>query len=183
MNVWFAPEFTVTAPLGLIAPFAPVYMERITQLINKTNQFNLTTRRYTFAEVESIASDPAYVSLYGRLTDKFGDNGLVSVIIGRQEGQCLHLDLWLMSCRVLRRDMEAAMFDALAKACRERGITEMCGYYFRTPKNDMVSSHYAGLGFQLVDSNGGTNSIWKLQLPPDYVPRNKHIQLKEMVHA
>ena len=166
-----------------IAPFAPVYMERITQLINKTNQFNLTTRRYTFAEVESIASDPAYVSLYGRLTDKFGDNGLVSVIIGRKEGQCLHLDLWLMSCRVLRRDMEAAMFDALAKACRERGITEMCGYYFRTPKNDMVSGHYAGLGFQLVDSNGGTNSIWKLQLSPDYVPRNKHIQLKEMVHA
>jgi len=166
-----------------IAPFAPIYMERITQLINKTNQFNLTTRRYTFVEVESIASDPAYISLYGRLIDKFGDNGLVSVIIGRQEGHRLHLDLWLMSCRVLRRDMEAAMFDALVKACRERGITELYGYYFRTPKNDMVSGHYSGLGFELADSNGGVNSIWKLLLPSDYSLRNKHIQVKEIVHA
>ena len=66
-----------------IAPFRPVYLERITQLINKTNQFNLTTRRYTGGEVEAIAQDPGFITLYGRLTDKFGDNGLVSVLIGQ----------------------------------------------------------------------------------------------------
>ena len=66
-----------------IGPFSPVYLERITQLINKTNQFNLTTRRYTSAEVETISRDPSYITLYGRLADRFGDNGLVSVLIGR----------------------------------------------------------------------------------------------------
>ena len=66
-----------------IAPFRAVYLERITQLINKTNQFNLTTRRYTSGEVEAIAQDPGFITLYGRLTDKFGDNGLVSVLIGK----------------------------------------------------------------------------------------------------
>ena len=98
-----------------IERFRPVYMERIAQLTNKTNQFNLTTRRYTLAEMEAIARDPQYIGLYGRLADKFGDNGLISVVLGRREGSMLHLDLWLMSCRVLKRDMELAMLDALAE--------------------------------------------------------------------
>ena len=76
----FLASLEMTAEIG---PFLPVYLERITQLINKTNQFNLTTRRYTSGEVEAIAQDPAFITLYGRLTDKFGDNGLVSVLIGQ----------------------------------------------------------------------------------------------------
>jgi FkbH-like protein len=92
-----------------IGPFVPVYLERITQLINKTNQFNLTTRRYTSAEVEAISRNSAFVTLYGRLADRFGDNGLVSVLIGRVSGQTVELDIWLMSCRVLKREMEFAM--------------------------------------------------------------------------
>ena len=76
----FLASLEMTAEIG---PFSPVYLERITQLINKTNQFNLTTRRYTSAEVEAIAQDPAFITLYGRLADKFGDNGLVSVVVGR----------------------------------------------------------------------------------------------------
>ena len=76
----FLASLEMTAEIG---PFVPVYLERITQLINKTNQFNLTTRRYTSAEVEAIAQDPGFITLYGRLADRFGDNGLVSVLIGR----------------------------------------------------------------------------------------------------
>ena len=162
-----------------IAPFKPVYLERITQLINKTNQFNLTTKRYTFAEVESIASDPAYITLYGKLTDRFGDNGLVSVIIGRREGHLLHVDLWLMSCRVLKRGMETAMLDSLVAVCREHGVTEIYGYYSRMARNDMVSGHYSGLGFQHVEGKGNSSSVWKLRLTADYVPRNQHIRPRD----
>src|SRR5581483_11472282 len=101
--------------------FRGVYHDRITQLINKTNQFNLTTRRYTPTEVIRAAEDSGHVTLYGRLTDTFGDNGLVSVVIGRMQDRDLHVDLWLMSCRVLKRDMEVAMLDALVSRAAARG--------------------------------------------------------------
>src|SRR5208283_2745481 len=100
--------------------FSPVYLERITQLINKTNQFNLTTKRYTTSEVESISRNSSFVTLYGRLADRFGDNGLVSVLIGSVSGETLEVDLWLMSCRVLNREMEFALFDALIEQCQAR---------------------------------------------------------------
>jgi FkbH-like domain len=114
-----------------VAAFKPVYLDRITQLIGKTNQFNLTTRRYTRAQVEAIAADPSYISLYGKLTDKFGDNGLISVIIGRKENHILHIDLWIMSCRVLKRGMESVMLDALVAECQSQGIGEIRGYYIQ----------------------------------------------------
>ena len=98
-------------------------------MINKTNQFNLTTRRYTSGEVEAIAQDPAFLTLYGRLADKFGDNGLVSVLVGQIADDVLQLDLWLMSCRVLKREMEFAMFDALVEQCQLRGIRKIVGVY------------------------------------------------------
>ncbi len=148
-----------------IAPFSPTYLERITQLINKTNQFNLTTRRYTAAEVAAIADNPAYVNLYGRLADKFGDNGLVSVIIGKTDGSSLHIDLWLMSCRVLKRGMEWAMFDALVARCRERGITRLLGTYLPTEKNKMVAGHYESLGFRPESSNVGASTRWVYDIP------------------
>ncbi len=159
-----------------IAPFKTVYLERITQLINKTNQFNLTTRRYTFPEVERIASDPNYITLYGKLIDKFGDNGLVSVIIGRQKSQSLHIDLWLMSCRVLKRDMELAMVDSLVAACLQHDIKTIYGYYIRTERNDIVCGHYAKLGFEPAGEDEHNQSVWKLELTDAYVPRNKHIK-------
>ena len=133
--------------VGEIDAFSPVYLDRITQLTNKTNQFNLTTRRYTKAEMEAIAADPQYVTLYGRLTDVFGDNGLVSVVIGRREDRTLHVDLWLMSCRVLKRGMEDAMLDALVLRARETGVDSIVGHYIPTPRNGMVAEHYAKLGF------------------------------------
>ena len=140
----FLASLEMTAEIG---PFSPVYLERITQLINKTNQFNLTTRRYTSAEVEAIARDAGFITLYGRLADRFGDNGLVSVLIGRVVDETVELDLWLMSCRVLNREMEFAMFDALVEQCQARGIRKIVGIYIPSKKNSMVAGHYANLGF------------------------------------
>jgi FkbH-like protein len=151
-----------------IKPFLPVYIERITQLTNKTNQFNLTTRRYNLSEIESISKDSNFVTLYGRLGDKFGDNGLVSLIIGSTKGLQLHVDLWIMSCRVLNRKMELAMFRSLLQTCREKGISEIIGFYFKTPKNGMVSDHYKTLGFQPVSEHQKTgDSVWKFAIPED----------------
>ena len=107
-----------------IAEFSPLYLERITQLTNKTNQFNLTTRRYTLAEIEVAMHDPKVIGLSGQLLDRFGDNGVVSVVLGRQETDDLVMELWLMSCRVLKRDMELAMLDALVERARDRGIMQ-----------------------------------------------------------
>ncbi len=161
-----------------IEPFKPIYMERITQLTNKTNQYNLTTRRYTLAEMEAVTDSPGHITLYGKLADRFGDNGLISIIVGRQSDQVLHLDLWLMSCRVLKRDMELAMLDALAHAAIDRGLRTMQGVYLPTKKNMMVADHYERLGFTrartAADAPEGA-SFWTLNLA-GYTDRNTHIK-------
>ncbi|MBA4357670.1 MAG: hypothetical protein C0405_08100, partial [Desulfovibrio sp.] len=159
-----------------IRPFAPVYLERIAQLTNKTNQFNLTTRRYSLAEIEAVAADPAMVHLYGRLTDTFGDNGLVSVVIARVEDHSLDILLWLMSCRVLKRGMEDAMFDALLAQARARGLRELTGSYLPTAKNSMVSEHYARLGFTRVELAENGDSRWRLEPDPAAPPKNSIIR-------
>jgi FkbH-like protein len=159
-----------------IAPFRPVYLERITQLINKTNQFNLTTRRYTGGEVEAIAQDPAFITLYGRLTDKFGDNGLVSVLMGQAAGESLQIDLWLMSCRVLKREMEFAMFDALVEQCQERGLRKIVGIYIPTKKNGMVAAHYASLGFSAMGATSDGGERWSYEVPETYPARTRYIR-------
>jgi FkbH-like protein len=159
-----------------IAPFSPVYLERITQLINKTNQFNLTTRRYTSAEVEAISRDTACVTLYGRLADKFGDNGLVSVLIGRISEETVEVDLWLMSCRVLNREMEFAMFDALVELCQARGIRQIRGVYIPSKKNGMVAGHYAGLGFTELAESSAERGLWQYKVPQPYPPRTRFIR-------
>jgi FkbH-like protein len=164
-----------------IAPLRPAYLERVAQLINKTNQFNLTSKRYTFADIEQIASDDSYVTLYAKLIDKFGESGLISVIIGRRERQSLHLDLWLMSCRVVKREVELAMLDALVAICQQHDITEIYGYYIRSEKNNVVSDHYAKLGFERISGEEHNRSVWRLGLTADYVRRNRHI--KELVGA
>ncbi len=160
-----------------IKPFAPFYMERIAQLSNKTNQFNLTTRRYTQSQIEAAAAAPDKICLYGRLTDKFGDYGVVSGIIGQKDGSNLDIELFLMSCRVLKRGMEQAMFDTLVKKARNLGITTVTGYYFKTPKNGMVATLYRDLGFSLKEQRGD-DSVWLLDLK-DYQPRQDIIAVAE----
>jgi FkbH-like protein len=162
-----------------IEPFKPVYYDRITQLINKTNQFNLTTRRYTLAEVESVAGSSEHVALWGKLLDAFGDTGLGSAIIGHRTGRELHLDLWIMSCRVLKREMEFAMLDALVEACCDKGISRIVGYYNPSPKNGMVADHYKTLGFSPAANADDPGTRWWLDLR-NYVPRTRHIRICQM---
>ena len=164
-----------------IAPFAPVYMGRIAQLTNKSNQFNLTTKRCSQAEIEKIAEDPSYLTLYGKLSDKFGDNGVVSVIFGHadeKEHALFHIDLWLMSCRVLKRGMEDAMMDELAVRCAERGIRRIRGYYYPTAKNAMVKEFYGMRGFDKTKEDAEGNTEWEFEIPEAYEKRNHAIRVK-----
>ncbi len=161
-----------------IHAFESIYLQRITQLVNKSNQFNLTTRRYTEAEIQQISRDSGYIDLYGKLIDKFGDNGVVSVIIGRIDGTVLHVELWMMSCRVLKRDMEFAMLDALAEVCRGKGIRQIRGYYYPTAKNGMVKDLYSVFGFQKVREEPDGSTVWQLDLN-GYQKRNHVITIEK----
>jgi len=164
-----------------IKPFEKMYMPRIAQLTNKSNQFNLTTRRYTQDDIEKAAEDVDNITLYGRLKDKFGDNGIVSLAIGNVRGELrdeLHIVLWLMSCRVLKRDMEFAMMDELVKAALDRGISTIYGYYYPTAKNRMVKDFYLLQGFEKVAEDADGNMTFKLEIGNgEYKEKNKYIRV------
>jgi FkbH-like protein len=131
--------------------FDRIGLQRIVQLINKSNQFNLTTRRYTEAEVEAVMADPDAFGLQLRLTDRFGDNGIIAVVIGRKQPSLdLVIDTWLMSCRVLGRQVEAATLNLIAQEAVRSGARRLVGEYIPTAKNSMVRDHYARLGFAAV---------------------------------
>lgn len=164
---------------AVVKSFESVYMARIAQLTNKSNQFNLTTRRYTQAEIEDISSNREYITLYGKLSDKFGDNGVVSVVIGHKEGQECHIDLWIMSCRVLKRDMEYAMMDMLVKRCKEEGISQIFGYYYPTAKNGMVCAFYKSQGFQKISEDSQGNTEWIFDIPEIYEKKNYVIEMED----
>ena len=167
-------EFLVSLDMTAdIKSFSSVYLDRITQLTNKTNQFNLTTKRYTAGEIENIANSDDYIKVYGKLTDKYGDNGLIAITIGRVEAKQCHIDLWLMSCRVLKRDMEFAMLDELVSQCKEKGVSEIIGYYFKSAKNNMVSLFYEKFGFELKETSD-EDTVWKLDIS-SYENKNKFI--------
>ena len=160
-----------------IRRFEPLYMQRIAQLTNKSNQFNLTTLRCSEDDIRAMAEDAGCLCLYGKLVYKFGDNGVVTVVAGRQQGDVLHLQLWLMSCRVLKRGMEDAMMDAVVADAASRGIKTIRGYYYPTAKNGMVRDFYAEMGYTQLetDENGGT--VWELEVET-YRPRQPHITIE-----
>ena len=154
-----------------------IYLERIYQLINKTNQFNLTTKRYTKSEVEEIYKDPNHILLYGKLKDKFGDNGLISIIIGKQVGDVLEIPLWIMSCRVLKRDMEIAMLNELVDLAKKRGIKKLRGTYIPSKKNSMVKDHYKNLDFKFEKEENNIFT-WVLEIA-NYQPKECMIEKGE----
>lgn len=162
-----------------IQNFIPMYMSRIAQLTNKSNQFNLTTKRYTQAEIEEVANSDEYITLYGKLEDSFGDNGVVSVIIGKKENEKLNIDLWIMSCRVLKRDMEYAMMDTLVHNAAKNGIKEIYGYYYPTMKNKMVKNFYELQGFEKIEEDSEGNTKWKFVIDKNYNNKNKFIKVEE----
>ncbi len=155
--------------------FSRIYLDRITQLINKTNQFNLTTKRLAFGEVEDIYSSDKYIKIYGKLKDKFGDNGLISVIICKLNVNYCHINLWLMSCRVLKRGVEFAMFDELVRKCLKFNVVKIVGYYYKSDKNTMVSSLYKKLGFTLKEEVDNY-TVWELNVE-NYKNKNTLIEV------
>ena len=159
-----------------IAPFNPLYLERLTQLINKTNQFNLTTLRLTQTEVSARIDSPQWLTLYARLADRFGDNGLVAALSGIIQKDCLEIDLWLMSCRVLKRELEKAMLDELVRHCRQRGIANIIGRYRPSGKNAMVSQLYAELGFATTGEEANGDTFWQMAVS-GYSNQNKVIEV------
>lgn len=160
-----------------IKRFNPLYFDRIEQLTNKSNQFNLTTARYSRADIEKIANDENSIALYGTLKDIFGDNGLVTVVVGNIKNDIeLHINLWLMSCRVLKRNMEYAMLDVLVNKAKQKGIKTIYGYYYPTKKNKMVSNFYLEQGFSLISSDEEENKIYKLDLE-DYKIKNDIVEV------
>jgi FkbH-like protein len=148
---------------AIFSPFEPVGRARITQLINKSNQFNLTTRRYTEGEVEALEGSRAGLTLQVRLIDRFGDNGMIAVVICREDGPDWVIDTWLMSCRVLNRQVEQATLNYVASRAQQVGVRALIGQYLRTDRNDLVREHYARLGFERL-SGDDQGSRWRLEL-------------------
>ncbi len=151
-------------------PFDSVGRSRITQLINKSNQFNLTTRRYTEAEVESIENDPHCFHLQVRLADTFGDNGMISALVCRQTGSDWDITTWLMSCRVLGRKVENAVLNEVMLAASERGIRRIIGTYIPTERNKLVEDHYAKLGFTEIERLPDGTTRWSMHVNSEAQP-------------
>ena len=150
---------------AIISEFAPVDVPRLSQLINKSNQFNLTTKRRSEAEVIAVMNDPEYIGYSVRLKDRFGDHGLISIIIGRKIGDAMHIDTWLMSCRVLKRQVEELALNELARLSQARGCVRLEGIYLPTPKNEMVRDFYLRMGFTLI-AESETKREFELRLEP-----------------
>lgn len=144
-------------------------LARFSQLLNKSNQFNLRTQRYDLGEIERMATSSDYRLLAARLTDKFSDYGLISCVILRREGESAFIDSWVMSCRVLKRGVENMMFAAIVSTAREMGAREVVGEYLPTAKNAMVQGFYDGLGFALVEETDGRRR-YRYDLAEDYEP-------------
>ena len=161
---------------AVIRGFEPIYYQRIAQLTNKSNQFNLTTLRCSESDIIKMQESSDFHCLYGKLEDKFGDNGVVSVVIGERKNKALHMRLWLMSCRVLKRGMECAMLDALVSDAENTGIEKIIGYYYPTPKNGMVREFYATMGFEKTSEDTDGNTIWSLDVS-SYKPKNPEIEI------
>ena len=163
----------------IVKPFDRIGLQRIVQLINKSNQFNLTTRRYTDEDVLAVMGDPEAFGLQLRLLDRFGDNGVIAIIIGRlQETKDLLIDTWLMSCRVLGRQVEPTTLNLIAEQAKKLGAKRVVGEYIPTKKNGMVKDHYARLGFTVAATNdtGGSRNLLDLA---EFVPADTFIHVTE----
>ena len=141
------------------SPFDSAGRARVAQLINKSNQFNLTTRRYTQNEVAGMEADPSVFTLQVRLRDRFGDNGMISVVICRPHEKRWEIDTWLMSCRVLGRGVEQAVLAEIVRSAEKEGIVELRGRFIPSGRNALVKDHYEKLGFVPAEEDTWTLGI------------------------
>jgi FkbH-like protein len=155
--------------------FDDLHMPRVAQLVQRTNQFNLTTIRHSSDELSKFAEDPDYFPFYATLSDRFGDNGLISVVIGKRDADCLDIVTWLMSCRVISRRLEEFVLDRLVELARDAGLTRVRGRYIPTKKNGLVAKHYEKLGFRLSQELPDGSTVWELEVDA-YVPSGAPIE-------
>ena len=158
-------------------PIDRVALARATQLVNKTNQFNLTTERLCEAEMSARIESPEWVTLQVRLADRFGDNGVIAVLMARLQGSEAVIESWLMSCRVLGRRVEEACLNLLAGRCAALGATRLVGLYRPTAKNGMVRGMYGCLGFALAEETPQGEACWHMELR-DFAPRAVPMQVE-----
>ena len=169
-----AEEFLRSLDMRMVvARFDPYHLPRIAQLIQRSNQFNLTTHRYTEAECEALMKNEAVLPLYAKLSDRLGDHGLIGVIVLEPAGDELVIRDWLMSCRVLARGVEQQLMNLVVEHARERGLARIRGEYIRTAKNQMVQDFFAGFGFTRA-AGDADHSHWLLDAAA-YRPRETFI--------
>ena len=163
--------------VSVVSGFTKFNTPRVAQLSQRSNQFNLRTVRYTEADIEAYANDPDVIDLSFTLEDKFGDNGLIAVVImKKQDEETLFVDTWFMSCRVLKRGMENFTLNTMVEKAREKGYKRIVGEYIPTLKNKMVENHYDQLGFTLVDDQDTKRYCLELD---SYLERECYIEKKE----
>jgi len=163
-----------------VSVFSTVDAPRLSQLINKSNQFNLTTHRRTEAEVCALIGSGKHACFSVRLKDQFGDYGLISVVIGEKSGDRMLIDTWLMSCRVLKRQVEDVALNELARLAASLGCNTLQGVYLPTAKNGMVRDFYSRMGFSLLSESDDSREF-ELQLER-FVPLKTHIKLTGSEH-
>ncbi|MFN7923991.1 MAG: HAD-IIIC family phosphatase [Bryobacteraceae bacterium] len=166
-----------------VAPVAQADLARVAQLTQKTNQFNLTTRRYNEAEIADMARRSGWTVWSVSVRDRFGDNGLTGVVISRVENGACHLDTFLMSCRVIGRTVESAVLSAVAADARERGAAYIEGWFLPTKKNAPSREFYSQHGFAVAEERDG-GALWRLDLGadslrcPEWIELTANINLK-----
>jgi len=161
-----------------LARFDSFHLPRIAQLIQRSNQFNLTTRRYSEAECESFMADTSVFPFWISLADKFGDNGLILVAICRDSRDALDVDSFLMSCRVLQRGVEQLAMNTIVDVARRRGLRRVTGRYVPTAKNGMVKDFYRRFGFEAIAGRPDGGSEFAIAVE-DYVPKPVRIEVVE----
>ena len=162
--------------ISTVSGFTKFNTPRVAQLSQRSNQFNLRTVRYTEGDITSIADNPDCIDLSFTLEDKFGDNGLIAVIImKKQDADTLFVDTWFMSCRVLKRGMENFTLNTMVEKAKAKGFKRIVGEYITTPKNKMVESHYPNLGFMPMDDEPNR---YVLELD-NYQPKECYITKRE----
>jgi len=146
-----------------LTPFDLIMRSRIVQLISKSNQFNLTTKRYSHSDIENIEADSSLYTRQIRLKDALGDIGMVSVIICKKMDDVWEIDSWLMSCRVLGRRVEEAALQDIIKNAKDSGARKLIGKFVPTTRNSIVRDHYGKLGFA-KKQNSADAEIWELDI-------------------
>jgi FkbH-like protein len=160
-----------------LEPVSDLTLARVAQLTQKTNQFNLTTRRYTEPQLAEMAKKPAWHIFSIKVRDRFGDHGLVGVAITHDEGEQCEVDTFLLSCRVIGRTVETALLAHLAESAAQRGCKQLFGWFLPTKKNAPARDFYHQHGFKQQESNGA-GTRWALDLQSSTLRCPEWIKLK-----